>query len=556
MRLIGLILAFLCGVTAAHAQCATDNLSACPSPPMNTPVVAGLKVNITSQTFPASGNLVGTTDAQTLTNKIFSGGDASAATVTPLGGSAGTEAIGSVFARISNWRSPLENNALCNGTHDDAAAFNAALAANPHAVLAAPPGLTCKIGSTVTLADRQSIIGGGSTSSIILCATGASDCIAAAPNATGVQIKSLQISGSGLTGGNAIYLPSTVDAFVDEVKLFNVWNGIMVLGGNNPIVQNVRIQPINGAYGVKWDQDPANGASDQLTLNHVVINCGYTSGTDGVVWDGFTKTLNTDLLIVLQCRKGLWIENSRANAQFPQFLQMTKAQLEGFSDSAIVADSGSLFQITASYFKNSYGSSGQGNADNAVIQLNHDATTGASFNLLMSDSVIFGGGKNCLFVDWQNVYLSNNQMSLCSLSGSGTYPVAITGVHAGDVHFDGGAMGDATSSYSLQTTAGQGTTWLKNVTLTGDVTGPVNDLAGVLDHANQVQSVFISIASGTTGSGTFARPFAAAPALSCQQSGGSAGGAFFTGSPSTTSTGTLTQANSAAQAYNCTATGY
>jgi hypothetical protein len=81
---------FSAGLSGTLTGTATFNLLLAGGTLTGNLTVPSLSVGATAQTFPASGNIVGTTDTQTLTNKSISGSEINSGTVAAARGGAGT----------------------------------------------------------------------------------------------------------------------------------------------------------------------------------------------------------------------------------------------------------------------------------------------------------------------------------------------------------------------------------------------------------------------------------------------------------------------------------
>lgn len=463
--------------------------------------------------------------------------------------------------------------AVCDGLTNDAVAINAAFAANPIGAIDVPNNCT----NTATLnyptipMKIQGVAMQWATSTPTLkCRTGTLDCVSGA-NTVGSGIDNLVIDASGNTGGAAVSLSVAKDFLMSRTVLQNVFNGVLVAdaGTNKVTFRDTRITGVNGAYGFTWTA--ATCCGDVVTLDNVTIACGYNATpantADGFVWDGAVKTLNIlGGTNILKCNHGLYVRNTPGGVQFPQFLVADNLQLEGATSSALKAESGSFFQITNSYAAN-IPSTEQGRADGPVIDLGCDAVhgvacgsagAGASIDFYMTNTKTYSGTSECIKVDWLGVFLSNSRFENCS-GASPTVPVALMGQYAGDVHFNGGSLEDANSTYSIVTTGGvnAGRVWLKEVGL-GANTGPVLDVHGLIDGINEIQSFFIETNSSTTATGNWAFPFTsnAVPpnTVTCTQTGGNPGGPFYVVYDKFGLT--VAQANSANQPYNCIAAGW
>lgn len=457
--------------------------------------------------------------------------------------------------------------ATCDGvTTNSAPAIQAALTANPTGTMRIPaPG--CRTNSTLTIGAKHiKLVGSGQQwgqalpSAVLYCRTITGDCITttSAP-ASGITIEGFTIDGVGNTGGAAIVLNNAADPTINNMMFADVYDGITINGGNSIAIKRSRLELVRGAHAIKFDKDPAAGTADVLMIQHVLINCGYNAvpanTASAFVWDGAARSVNISDVHWLQCKYGVWVRNTRANASFPQYLQASGLNIEGAASNAIRYDSGSWAWITNSYLTN-LPKAAQGNADTAVVHLGYAATVGAAADFWLTNSKIFAGSSECMNIDWKGVYVTNVQMRDCvSTALANTKPAVRVGATGGDVHISNSTLGAANHNYSVITTAGAGSVWLKNNDLTGNTTGPVLNSSGTLDLANQTQHFFVNVVASTTATATFPRAFASTPTVVCQQSGGAAGGAFYNTTVTTTQA-TIVQAVSTNQAYNCLATGY
>jgi hypothetical protein len=215
-----------------------------------TPNVAGLKVNGTAQNFPASGNLVGTTDSQTLTNKSIAGSEVNSGTVgIGFGGTGQSTANAALNALLPSqsgktggyvlgtdgtnaaWqlRDPInvqvDYGAKCDNSTDNSTALQNAVnasASSGRALYIPSCSSTYNYSTTLTITTPSVVFGDGPQASRLKY-TGTSDATSISGtvqpvwSSFGIQAASPQTTGTSLVN-------STIGGQFDHMYFFNGYN--------------------------------------------------------------------------------------------------------------------------------------------------------------------------------------------------------------------------------------------------------------------------------------------------------------------------------------------
>jgi hypothetical protein len=276
-----------------------------------------------------------------------------------------------------------------NGTTDDTAAINAAIAAATTAgsgVIYFPPGnykYTSTIAPTI---DNLSFTGAGTNITTITFANGSADCFSFVGTSyasmfQGINVNNLSIVGTGKTGGRAIFFQYCAYCYVEKVFLLNSWNGLQDQSCNTITVRDVLFQGVTsgvGGWGIYFNA-PGDGSANgiELNLTNVTVNCLW-SGADGIRWDGGAETLNTYNTTMLDVRYGLYVLNSASSTTvYPQYGEFVTFTVDGASAIACNILAGANYKFTGCNLQNTSGESGQGSNDTNAIFIGAD--TGFSY---------------------------------------------------------------------------------------------------------------------------------------------------------------------------------
>ncbi len=253
------------------------------------------KIAGTTETFPASGAIVGTTDAQTLSNKTLVApalgtpvsGVLTNTTITP----SGTTTALSLASAISGGIDIRAEGALQNGSADDSAAINAAItlgASSGRAVLIYNLGSAIIVGSPIVPVTNTNIVCIGNPT--IRLATGANTAVIRSSHflaAGGVGDNYITISGCNIDGNSA-----NQTASADP----NQQNGIAIYG-QGTILENDNVAH-NYGNGIVLD------AQNTLITTGILATTGF-----------ITNTVN-DIQIIDSGRRSVWVKSGAHDGHF------------------------------------------------------------------------------------------------------------------------------------------------------------------------------------------------------------------------------------------------
>jgi hypothetical protein len=349
----------------------------------------------------------------------------------------------------------------CLGGADDANAINAAISANPVGRLLIPAANCTFTSAPLAISTSHvALVGVGHGKSVLRCRTGATDCLsvtapggantASNSRAVSIHLSGFTIDATGQIGGKALLFQGVFASGATDVWIVSPYNGFYAWNTNDIKYQNSDIISPTGQYGLLWDTDPGlELRSDLLTLRDVIINCNFT-GADGIVWDGFTQSLNLNNGAVLNCAHNLYIKNSRGSSDYPGFLAASGGwSADGASNNAIRISGGQALYFTGvPTIDNAPGRPGQGNADGPVVQI--DADSGRVFNVKFTGSYINNGSKECILDNARYNFYIGNQINFCSRSAPNAYSHLRFGSTATTSQVCGNMIGDGTAKYAIE----------------------------------------------------------------------------------------------------------
>ena len=140
----------------------------------------------------------------------------------------------------------------------------------------------------------------------------------------GVMIGNGRIEAAAMTGGDILNVVNAERTTFENVLVFNPFNFAFVQKANVVEINNVWVNNIRGAYGIRWLGDAAN-RSDVLRLIGVVMSFPDTG--IGIDWDGNCHTLQTFGVIIVRPNKGVRISNT-AGATAPEFGFFTNIEID------------------------------------------------------------------------------------------------------------------------------------------------------------------------------------------------------------------------------------
>lgn len=202
-------------------------------------------------------------------------------------------------------------------TGTDTAKFNAALATGK-SVLCTATSYSITGSLTPTAAGQIIDLNGA-----LLTCTGNFDVF----NVTGLQgvmIGNGRIEAAAMTGGDILNVVNADRTTFENVLVFNPFNFAFVQKANVVEINNVWVNNIRGAYGIRWLGDAAN-RSDVLRLIGVVMS--FPNAGIGIDWDGNCHTLQAFGVIIVRPNKGVHIRNT-AGATAPEFGFFTNLEID------------------------------------------------------------------------------------------------------------------------------------------------------------------------------------------------------------------------------------
>ena len=355
---------------------------------------------------------------------------------------AGSTTARTLAARFAERFDVFDYGAAGNGTTDDTAAINAAIAACQTAgggTVWFPGAHTYLVTGTLAITGNGvCLLGAGSQNTVINFQNGTSDCITVegpsyASQITGFQMSGFRLNFTGKTGGRTVVLANLTASILSDVYIYNCWTGIEIWNINNLLLDYVTIQGVTGGsgsptyfgtaapgacYGLFFHSPgDSSGRSDQLTTRSVVVNAGF-SGADGFIWDGNASTWNMFATTALSCRYGLRIKNSSASGSyFPQFLEAQNFVTDGMSQCGLYITGGSFMQFNNCVITNTSGESGQGSADISAVYIGSDVPNSYT-NTIQFTGCVIGNCKQSGAV----VYARDVQFIGCTFYSGNTTP--------------------------------------------------------------------------------------------------------------------------------------
>lgn len=247
----------------------------------------------------------------------------------------------------------------------------------------------------------------------------------------GVVVSDLTLSGNSPTSGWAISNRHTANTLIKNVYLDQVWWGIEDEQSNSNVYFNISgYTRGSGGCAFKWWTDAtaiaAGGRSDQLSLYDVKINNQY-GGNDGFCWSGPTATLNAVNLVMLQSKRGFWVDaTGTTGSVFPQFASVYNLQVEGAQVAAMEIDGGRDFDFTDGYLHSQYGQTGalgnQGSNDTAALVIHGDSANSNTSSISFTGMSIGGSAHEAAKMDAIGVSFNNVRWRGSSYAAVGTLP--------------------------------------------------------------------------------------------------------------------------------------
>lgn len=140
----------------------------------------------------------------------------------------------------------------------------------------------------------------------------------------GVSIRNGRIEGAALTGGDILNVVNADRTTFENVLIFNPFNFAFAQKVNVLSINNVWVNNIRGAYGIRWLGSDTN-RSDVLRLTGVIMS--FPDSGIGIDWDGNCHTLQTFGVIIVRPNKGVVIRNTAAGVS-PEFGFFTNLEID------------------------------------------------------------------------------------------------------------------------------------------------------------------------------------------------------------------------------------
>jgi hypothetical protein len=318
--------------------------------------------------------------------------------------------------------------------------------------------------------------GVGRSATSLLFDNGAADCIVVgnripptppigAWQTASNKITDLSIVHGAKRAGRTVAVINHADFILEKVTIDHCVVGVyaerinnvllrdVVIVADNPAAVNKKEVPWSSWVGVWWDTPPnpndPSARSDVLIFDNVCVQLNNAPGT-GILWDGMTNTFEINYANILHGKYGFRIINSRGNKQnlVPQFLNACNLLIEG-ADVDLSIEAGYEYKITNSDLDMCEGN---------TIQILPDPAGVPTGTVQITNSRIGNCKKSGIYIDANDVQVSNTQMFTTSLSGRNKYPAIAIGPDARDVSIDNvraeELIGTRLTSYGVSIAAG------------------------------------------------------------------------------------------------------
>lgn len=380
--------------------------------------------------------------------------------------------------------------AKCDGSTDDTAAINAALASSDTMPVALPTGKACNIAGTIAMSKPGAMLtsGAGAGAATINCVgTGAASCIVMGSGVltsqiAGQKLSNLIINSPTRTGGECVdVIGANVNTTIYNVYFSSCYNGIFV-----EFINDLRMTGLNGAFrgkfGTKLFAPAASGnaaRSDNILMLQDAWN-GLYGGGDCFVWDGPVYTVRFHSVAALQCARALYVENSASsNSFYPQFGFFNDFEADGSTLGTVIA-AGSDF-----YFSNSDLDINNSSVTGSVPALTVLPDSSASFTrgIVMATTKIHDTPQSAAYINGRDIQIAASEFFDTNHQATGTTPQVEIGPNADRVTIADSSVGQRfgdpdAPNYGVQVDAGAGHVVLANLTAQGATTASFNDLSG------------------------------------------------------------------------------
>lgn len=344
----------------------------------------------------------------------------------------------SVATTLAGVLSVKEFGAVGNGSTDDTASVQLAInaASVSGGVVYFPPG-TYRITDTLNITSSGvTLEGAGPSASQLYCDNTNKDSVylqgLSAPGIYDCHIRNLKFQHVSKTAGAAIRLYRANRVRIENVLIFDGWNGFDCRTVNDVLIAGSVCAGMLGAYGVRFSAPGDNSErSDILTLRDTVFSMDNNGG-DGILWDGFAQTLRCFGVGVISANYGLRVRNTAGTVYAPGFGEFVDLEIDGTNVQAVRIEGGAVFTFTGCDLFN------LATATDAIVEILADNTASYTNNIRFVGTRIAGGQREAMDLSGRDIIVSG-----CHVGGGNAlgYPaIRIRGV-AQDISVVGCALG-------------------------------------------------------------------------------------------------------------------
>jgi hypothetical protein len=414
-----------------------------------------------------------------------------------------------------------EFGARCDGSTDDASAIkndiNYVQSIGGGTVLA-PAGKACVFKSTLLISKAGvTMAGAGYAGALLVCNTGAADCIDVGFQSTQVyytKIVSIHFVGVALKGGWMLNIyGASIMAITDSI-FDNVFNGIQTQWVNGLTFRDDHVVATHdGGSALVYIHSPANNTfrSDAITFADFTAEANYHRH-DCFIFDGMVNTIRITQVSALNCHYGLHVLNSAGSqSYFPAFLMANDLEIDGNTAGGVLIDGGTDFSLVNSDIDDNNPTTFA-----YPLKVNSDAGRSDVRGIRIVGVAVHDGPQGAAYINARNVVISGSEFFDSNHNGTGTYPQIEIGGGSDAVSisgsFAGARFGDPhPPTYGLQVDAGASHVTIGATNFSGATIAGIKNLAGaglVLTGAGDLDQrpLAPAIDQGAAGSPRSARP--------------------------------------------------
>jgi hypothetical protein len=225
------------------------------------------------------------------------------------------------------------------------------------------------------------------------------------PGIYNCQINDLTLEHGTKTGGAAIRLYRANQCQFARLNINNCWNGFDLKTINNVIISESVVAQIKGAFGCKfWSLGDGTERSDVLTIENTVLQLNNNGG-DGIVWDGYAHTMRLFGVGILSANYGLKVLNTSASGSYyPSFGEFFGLEIDGTNGISASIQAGSVLAFNGCELFNLSTASGP------ILEILKDVPGSYTNAIRISNSRIFGGGKQAIVCAGRNIIITGSQI--------------------------------------------------------------------------------------------------------------------------------------------------